>query len=57
MKSKYGVDVDWVLQRDDVKDHHKIASCIAEEAEAEEEVVRTLGNLFTNRFWLCHSDA
>jgi hypothetical protein len=42
MKNKYGVDVDWVLQRDDVKAHHKIASCIAEEAEAEEEVIRTL---------------
>ncbi len=39
---KYGIDVDWVLDRDDVKDHHKIALHIAAEAAADEEVVRTL---------------
>lgn len=42
MKAKYGVDIDWLLQRDDIKDHHKIVDCIAEEAEAEPEVVRTV---------------
>lgn len=42
MKSKYGVDVDWILLRDEVKDHHAVAACIAKEAEAEVEVIRTL---------------
>ena len=42
IKNKYGVDIDWILQRDDVKDHHKIAACISKEAEVEEEVVRTV---------------
>lgn len=40
--NKYGIDVDWILDRDDVKDHHKIALCVAAEAEADEEVVRSL---------------
>lgn len=40
IKEKYGVDVDWILERDDVKNHHKIALHIAKEAEADEEVVR-----------------
>ncbi len=39
---KYEVDVEWILEREDVKDHHNIAKCIAEEVEAEEEVVRTV---------------
>lgn len=42
IKNKYEIDVEWVCDRDDVKDHHKIASHIAEEAEADEEVVRSL---------------
>lgn len=42
IRDKYSVDVDWLLQRDDVKDHHKIVECIAEEAEVEPEVVRTV---------------
>lgn len=42
MKEKYDVDIAWVLQRDNVEDHHKIVECIAREAEAEEEVVRTI---------------
>lgn len=42
ISKKYGIDVDWILDRDDVKDHHKIAFCIAAEAEADEEVVRAL---------------
>lgn len=39
---KYGIDLDWILQRDEVKDHHKIAKCIADEAESSEEVVRAI---------------
>lgn len=39
---RYGIDVDWVLQRDEVKDHHKIAACIASEAESSEDVIRAL---------------
>lgn len=39
---KYGIDVDWILSRDAVNDHHKISHHIACEAEAEEEVIRTL---------------
>lgn len=42
MEEKYGIDVDWILQRDEVKDHHKIAKCIADEAESSEDVVRAL---------------
>ncbi|HCE75551.1 MAG TPA: AAA family ATPase, partial [Dehalococcoidia bacterium] len=39
---KYGIDLDWILQRDEVKDHHKIAKCIADEEESSEEVVRAI---------------
>ena len=39
---KYGIDIDWILQRDEVKDHHKIAKCVADEAESSEEVVRAI---------------
>jgi predicted ATPase len=42
MSNKYDIDIDWILSRDDVKDHHKIAKHIACEAEADEEVVRAL---------------
>lgn len=42
IQNKYGVDVGWILDRDDVKDHHKIATHVAAEAEADEEVVRAL---------------
>lgn len=42
IKKKYGIDVDWICDRDDVKDHHKIAFYIAAEAEADEEVVRAI---------------
>jgi energy-coupling factor transporter ATP-binding protein EcfA2 len=37
---KYGVDIDWILARDDIKDHHKIAHHIAADAKVDEEVVR-----------------
>ena len=40
--TKYSIDVDWILQREEVKDHHKIAQCIANEAECSEEVIRVL---------------
>ena len=39
---KYDIDLDWILQRDEVKDHHKIAKCVADEAESSEEVVRAI---------------
>ena len=42
IEGKYEIELDWLLQRDDVKDHHKYAKCIAEEAESSEEVVRSL---------------
>lgn len=42
IKKKYGIDVDWICDRDDVKDHHKIAFYISVEAEADEEVVRAI---------------
>lgn len=41
IKDKYDIDIEWILQRENVKDHHKIAGYIAREAEAEEEVIRT----------------
>lgn len=42
LKDKYGLDVDWVLQRDEITDHHMFAKCLAAEAEAEEGVIRTV---------------
>lgn len=42
LKTKYGLDVDWVLQRDEITDHHKFAKCLASEAETEESVIRTV---------------
>lgn len=42
LKQKYGLDVDWILQRDQITDHHKYASCLAKEAETEESVIRTV---------------
>ena len=42
LKKKYGLDVDWVLQRDEVTDHHEYAKCLASEAETEESVIRTV---------------
>lgn len=42
LKQKYDLDVDWVLQRDEVTDHHKYAVCLASEAETEESVIRTV---------------
>ncbi|HBQ1916958.1 ATP-dependent nuclease [Klebsiella pneumoniae] len=42
IQDKYHVDVSWLLQREDITDHHQITKCIAEEAECEEEVVRAL---------------
>lgn len=42
IEENYGIDLDWILQRDEVKDHHKIAKCVADEAESSEEVVRAI---------------
>jgi predicted ATPase len=42
LKQKYGLDVEWILQRDQVTDHHKYAICLAKEAETEESVIRTV---------------
>ena len=40
MKSKYAIDIDWICDRDDVKDHHRIPFHVAREAETDEEAVR-----------------
>jgi len=42
LEEKYDIEIDWILEREDVKDHHKITDAIAQEVEAEEEVVRSL---------------
>lgn len=42
ISKKYDVDIDWILARDEVKDHHKIAKHIATDADVDEEVVRAL---------------
>lgn len=42
LKKKYGLDVDWELQKKEIKDHHQFAKCLAAEAETEESVIRTL---------------
>lgn len=42
IETKYGINIEWLLQRESVKDHHKIAACVAKEAEAEEEVIRNV---------------
>lgn len=42
LNTKYGLDVDWVLQRDEITDHHKFSKCLASEAETEESVIRTV---------------
>ncbi|WP_238363462.1 AAA family ATPase [Casimicrobium huifangae] len=39
---KYDVDLDWLLARDEISDHHKIAEHIAREAKVDEEFVRAL---------------
>ena len=41
IKEKYGIDINWILERDDISDHHKIAKHVAQEAETEEEVIRS----------------
>ncbi len=42
IREMFDLDIDWVLQRNNEKDHHKIAMYVADEAESSEEVVRTL---------------
>ena len=41
LKTKYGLDVNWVLDKNSITDHHKYAACLAKEAETEESVIRT----------------
>ncbi|SCZ41216.1 MULTISPECIES: ATP-dependent endonuclease [Pseudomonas] len=41
LKKKYGLDVNWVLEKNSITDHHKFAQCLAAEAETEESVIRT----------------
>nr|WP_246296616.1 AAA family ATPase [Allochromatium humboldtianum] len=42
IKEKYGIDFDWLIEKEEVKNHHKYASCIAKEAETDESVIRTV---------------
>lgn len=42
IETKYGINTEWLFQREDIKDHHKFSACIAKEAEAEEEVIRNV---------------
>lgn len=42
LREKYDLEVDWILQRDDISDHHKYAKRLACEAETEESVIRTV---------------
>ncbi|CAJ1812322.1 ATP-dependent endonuclease [Aeromonas hydrophila] len=42
LKTKYGLDIDWVLQKKEITDHHNFAKCLASEAETEESVIRTV---------------
>jgi predicted ATPase len=40
LKDKYGLDFDWVLQKNNVTDHHKFAKYYANEVETEEAIIR-----------------
>jgi energy-coupling factor transporter ATP-binding protein EcfA2 len=42
IKAKYGIDFDWLVEKEEVRDHHKYALCIAKEAETDESVIRTV---------------
>ena len=42
LEQKYNLDIKWVLERDNVDDHHKIAEAIAKEAEVSTEVLATI---------------
>ncbi|MCK7576484.1 MAG: hypothetical protein MZV65_11690 [Chromatiales bacterium] len=42
IKAKYGIDFDWLVEKEEVKNHHKYALCIAKEAETDESVIRTV---------------
>ncbi len=41
LREKYGLDVGWTLEKNNITDHHHYASCLAKEAESEESVIRT----------------
>lgn len=42
LKEKYELDVDWILLKEEITDHHKFAEYLAYEAETEESVLRTV---------------
>lgn len=42
LKSKYDLDVDWIIQKKNITNHHNLAKCLACEAETEESVIRTV---------------
>ncbi|TPQ28250.1 ATP-dependent nuclease [Methylomonas koyamae] len=42
LKNKYGLDVVWILKKDDITNHHHFAKYLAIEAETEESVIRTV---------------
>lgn len=42
LRDKYDLEVDWILKRDEISDHHNYAKCLACEAETEESVIRTV---------------
>jgi len=42
IESKYDVDIGWILEREDIQDHHRITDVIAEEVESQPEVIRSL---------------
>lgn len=42
IKDMFGVDISWLFQRDNITNHHKYTSSIAQEAEAEEAVIRNV---------------
>ena len=42
IKCKYDLDVDWILEKNGIKDHHQFAKFLAYEAETEESVIRTV---------------
>lgn len=42
IKAMFDIDISWLFQRENMTDHHKYTSSIAQEAEAEESVIRNL---------------
>lgn len=42
INAMFDIDISWLFQRENIIDHHKYTSSIAQEAEAEESVIRNL---------------